>query len=192
MTMRTPLRILALGALLAGSGLMAQEAQKTWTAGASLTAALDGLKEVTHKTNGFVVDFGYNGHLGNSAVPFRASLGYQNFPGTANAAGLKQSLTSLQLAGDLFIASPWKNLQFITGLSVNKYKVKSESATVNTTDSAKGPKFGARLGLEYQFTSAWSAQLLIQMTELGTNAPKPFATTGVNPSWFQAGVKYSF
>lgn len=192
MTMRTPLRFLALGALLAGSGLMAQEAQKSWTAGASLTAALDGLKEVTHKTNGFVVDFGYNGHLGNSAVPFRASLGYQNFPGTANAAGLKQSLTSLQLAGDIFIATPWKNLQFITGLSVNQYKVKSESTTVNTTDSAKGPKFGARLGLEYQFTSAWSAQALIQMTELGTNAPKPKATTGVNPSWFQAGVKYSF
>jgi hypothetical protein len=172
--------------------LTAQEAQKTWTAGASLTAALDGLKEVTHKTNGFVVDFGYNGHLGNTAVPFRASLGYQNFPGTANAVGLKQSLTSIQLAGDIFIASGLKDLQFITGLSLNQYKVKSESATVNTTESAKGTKFGARLGLEYQFNPAWSMQLLVQMTELGTDAPKPNATTGVNPSWFQAGVKFHF
>lgn len=189
MMMRTPLRVLALGALLAGSMLTAQEAQKTWTAGASLTAALDGLKEVTHKTNGFVVDFGYNGHLGNTEVPFRASLGYQYFPGTSNTAGLKQSLTSIQLAGDIFIATPWKDLQFITGLSLNKYKVKSESATVNTTESAKGPKFGARLGLEYQFTPTWSAQMLVQMTELGTTVNK---STGINPSWFQVGAKFHF
>ena len=188
MTMRTPFRILALGAVLASSGLVAQEAQKTWTAGASLTTALDGLKEVTHKTNGFVVDFGYNGHLGSTEVPFRASLGYQIFPGS-DYTGLKQSLTSIQLAGDIFIATPWKDLQFITGLSVNRYKVKSETATLSTTDSAKGTKLGARLGLEYLFTPSWSGQLLVQMTELGTNANK---STGINPSWIQAGVKFHF
>ncbi len=189
MTMRTPLRILALGAVLAGTGLVAQEADKTWTAGASISAALDGLKDITGKTNGFVVDFGYNGHLGATTVPFRASLGYQLFPGTANASGVKQSLTSIQLAGDIFVDSPWKNLKFITGLSLNQYKVKTESATVNTTDSAKGTKFGARLGLEYQFNAAWSAQALVQITELGTDANK---STGLNPSWAQFGVKFHF
>lgn len=188
MTMRTPLRVLALGALLAGSVLSAQEAKKSWTAGASLTAALDGLKEVTHKTNGFVVDFGYNGNLGNTSVPFRASLGYQMFPGADNF-GLKQSLTSVQLAGDLFIESGLKNLSFITGLTVNKYKAKAEGFGINETESVKGVKLGARLGLEYQFNPAWSAQLMVQMTELGTNAT---ATTGINPSWIQAGVKFHF
>jgi hypothetical protein len=189
MTMRTPLRILALGAVLASSGLVAQDTSKSWTAGVSLTAALDGLKEVTHETNGFVVDFGYNGRLGNTTVPFRASLGYQIFPGSAAETGLKQSLTSIQLAGDIFISSPWKDLQFITGLSLNKYKVKSESATFSTTESVEGTKFGARLGMEYQFNPAWSAQLLVQMTELGTDSA---ASTGVNPSWLQAGVKFHF
>lgn len=190
MTMRTPLRILALGALLAGTGLMAQEADKSWTAGASLTAALDGLKDLTHKTNGFVVDFGYNGHLGATTVPFRASFGYQNFPGGAiEGSGVKQSITSIQLAGDIFIATPWKNVQFITGLSLNKYKVKTETPTLSDTQSVKGPKFGARLGVEYQFNASWSAQALVQMTELGTDAA---GTIGVNPSWIQAGVKFHF
>ncbi len=189
MMMRSTLRYLALGALLAGTSLAAQETQKTWTAGASLTSALDGLKEVTHNTTGFVVDFGYNGHLGNSTVPFRASLGYQYFPGSDHL-GVKQSLTSFQLAGDIFIASAWTDLQFITGLSINKYRVKSEVAGLgSSTDNVKGPKFGARLGLEYRFTPAWSGQLLVQMTELGTDATN---TTGINPSWIQAGAKFHF
>ena len=189
MTMQTPLRILALGTALACSGLGAQEAQKTWTAGASFTVALDSLREVTHNTNGFVEDFGYNGHLGNTDVPFRASLGYQYLPGKEDS-GLKQSLTSFQLAGDIFIPSGFKDLQFITGLSINKYKVKAEAAGLGSdTESVKGPKFGARVGLEYQFNPAWSGQLLLQMTELGTDAA---ATTGINPSWIQAGVKFHF
>jgi len=189
MTMRTPLRLLALAAALAGSGLMAQETQKAWTAGGALTFALDGLKEVTHNSNGFVLDFGYNGRLGATTVPFRASLGYQYFPGKEDT-GLKQSLTSIQLAGDIFIETPWKGLQFITGLSLQKYKVKAEATGFGSaSETVKGPKFGARLGLEYQFNPAWSGQLLVQMTELGTDAA---ATTGVNPSWLQAGVKFHF
>jgi len=189
MTMRTPLRFLALAAALAGTSLLAQQAQKPWTAGGALTFALDGLKEVTHNNNGLVLDFGYNGHLGATAIPFRASLGYQYLPGKEDG-GLKQSLTSFQLAGDIFIETPWKDLQFITGLSINRYKVKAEATGFgSTTDTVKGPKFGARLGLEYQFNSAWSGQLLLQMTELGTDAA---ATTGVNPSWIQAGVKFHF
>jgi hypothetical protein len=189
MTMRTPLRLLALGAALACSGLAAQEAQKTWTAGAGFTIALDGLRAITHHSNGGVLDFGYNGHLGNSTVPFRASLGYQYLPGTEDS-GVKQSLTSLQLAGDILIDTPWKDLQFITGLSINKYKVKSEVVDVgNNTETVKGPKFGARLGMEYKINPAWSAQLLLQMTELGTDAA---ATTGINPSWLQLGVKFHF
>ena len=135
------------------------------------------------------MDFGYNGHVGNSTVPFRASLGYQFLPGSEDN-GLKQSLTSFQLAGDIFIASPWKDLQLITGLSVNKYKVKSEAASFGSeTETVKGTKLGARLGLEYRFSPTWSGQLMVQMTELGTDAA---ATTGVNPSWIQAGAKFHF
>lgn len=189
MTMKTPLRFLALGAALTCSGLVAQETQKSWTAGASMTQALDGLKGVTHKTTGFIVDFGYNGHLGNTDVPFRASLGYQLFPGS-DYEGLKQSLTSMQLAGDIFVASPWKNLQFITGLSLNKYQVKAELAGLGSeTETVKGIKFGARVGAEYKFSPAWSGQMMLQMTELGTNAD---GSRGFNPSWIQVGVKFHF
>lgn len=188
MMMRNSLRLLALGAALACTGLAAQETQKTWSAGASCTVALDSLKNVTYNTYGYDVDFGYNGHLGNTTVPFRASVGYQYFPGTTNA-GLRQSLTSYQLAGDIFVASPWKDVQFITGLSVNRYKQENETATAKTKDNIKGTKLGARLGVEFGITPSWSAQVLLQLTEMGTNANQ---SSGINPSWVQAGVKYHF
>jgi hypothetical protein len=187
--MRIPFRALALVAALAGPALLAQDAQKPWTAGANLSFALDGLKNITHKSNGFVVDFGYTGHLGGTSVPFRTSFGYQFFPGSEEL-GLKTSLTSYQLAGDILIDTPWKNLQFITGLSLQKYHAKAEATGLgSTSENVKGTKFGARLGVEYQINSAWSAQLMVQMTELGTDAT---ATVGINPSWLQAGVKFHF
>ena len=57
-----------------------------------------------------------------------------------------------------------------------------------------GLKGGFRLGFEYSFNKSLSADVIFQQTELaGQNTSDPVQRAGgVNPSWLQVGVHYSF
>ena len=179
---------LALGAMASVIPASAQDS-KAFHVGLNVTYANDGLYNITHKYDGFGAELGYTGKLANTAVPFRTTLSFQNFAGEKFDTQ-KQSLTGVQLAGDLLINTGADRLRIITGISVNQWNLKYDpSLPPGTKDPAKGTKFGARLGLDYGFSDSWSGSFMIQVTELGTT---PGATTGVNPSWLQAGLKYHF
>lgn len=178
---------LALVALVAATPAAAEDAKSSFHVGLNGVYAMDGLHNITNKYVGFTAEVGYTGRLANTTVPFRTTLSFESFPGEA-VNGFKQSLTGIQLAGDLIIHTGSPHLDIITGISINQWNLKLDPDP-GGPDTAKGTKFGARLGLEYNFSEHWAGSFLIQATELGTT---PSASTGVNPSWFQLGAKYHF
>ncbi len=178
----------ALVALAATTPASAQDVKSSFHVGLNGTYAMDGLHNITDSYTGFTAEVGYTGHLANTSVPFRTTLSLQDFPGSS-VGGVKQSLTGVQLAGDLLVHTGWAHLDIITGISINKWNLKLSPEPLNNPDTAKGIKFGARLGLEYNFNDQWAGSLMLQATELGTT---PNADSGVNPSWFQVGIKYHF
>ncbi len=223
MTMKSFLRSASLGLVLSGLALSAQDAPKPFAVGVHMVSGLTALKDVTGNNAGAVVDFSYTGMLAKSNVPFRAGLAYNTFPGKTDDFQVKESLTAFQLFGDIVIKTGVEHLDLVTGLSVNKYhyKVDSPDASVlqgstygygSQSGTVKGLKFGARFGVAYAFTSAWSAEVMLQITELGSSdryrmdpssptrdiwdSKAKFFTgprsAGINPSWLQVGAKYHF
>jgi hypothetical protein len=173
--------ILFAGALVLGAQLSAQETTR-WDVGGALLMGLDGLKSVTGNSQGTNLQAGFNGHIANSDVPFRASLQVYTMPWNGNDPA-NTGLRDVQLAGDIFTQTPFPRLRLLAGLSLNKW-YRGESKT-----SVKGIKFGGRLGVDYELASHWTAEFTVQAAELGTDA---YATKGLNPSWAQLGVRYRF
>jgi len=177
------------------------------------------------------LDFGYSGMIAGSGVPFRATVGINYLPagtegrGTASAifgtAVEKNTLTGYYIAGDMFFDSRIvDNLKVVLGISVNKWSLEQKNGfdevlNPNTgiyslvrapgkkeTYSIAGPKFGGRIGLEYQISDSLAFDVIFQIIEVGQNrshflenddgytyvtGSKPW-----NPSWLQFGFKYSF
>ncbi len=203
MNLKSLFRTLTAGLMLGGLGLSAQEASAPFAVGLHLISGLDGLKNITNNSSGAIVDFSYQGSLAKTDVPYRAGLAFASFPGSSKD-GVKTSLTSVQLFGDIIIRTQVEHLNLITGLSLNKYSQKKTlDASADPSlglPTDKGIKFGARLGIEYAFNRSWSSELMVQMTELGVqNRPNPtsddpanIGAYGANPSWVQVGVKWHF
>jgi hypothetical protein len=164
-----------------GASLSAAEGPR-WDAGGAFLIGLDGLKSVTGNGQGTNLQVGFNGHIANSEVPFRASLQHYTMPWDGSNPA-HTGLRDLQLAGDIFTSTPFARLRLLTGISLNKWS-RGDAKT-----SVKGLKFGGRLGVDVALNPKWSAELTFQAVELGTDA---LATKGLNPSWAQLGVRYHF
>ncbi len=191
MNLKTKMMGLGLAALVA-STLSAQDA-KRWSVGLNYVVATDALKSVTNTSGAFggmTADFGWTGKLASSDVPIRLSLGVNYLPGEANTPEeVKVSLVGYYLASDIYINTGVKDLRLTTGLSLNKWRGKAEVLGFSESESVKGVKFGARLGLDYQISENWSANLTYAVSELGLNAD---STKGLNPAWVMLGAKFHF
>ena len=175
-------------ALLAPLSLQGQEVQR-FDVGGSAVWAFDGLKSVTNNSfAGYHLEAGYNGKLAATDLPFRTSFGIHIFPG-ADKVGTKTSLTGYQINGDIFTKTGIDKVRLVSGISLNRWKVKEEAAGLSTNTSVKGIKFGGRLGLDYTASAHVSCSLMIQLVELGVDAG---STKGINPSWLEFGVRYRF
>lgn len=197
--MNLNIKLMTLGlAGLAATGLQAQEASR-FDVGFGVAVAAKELKDITNSSFPAVLplDFGVNGMLAATDIPFRAALGVKVFPGKSQD-GVKNSMINYQLGGDLFIKTPVENLRLTAGLSVNKWRVKSEAMGVSTTESIKGVKLGARIGLDFVINAHWTTNFTFEVVELGTGryqyqvTPARYADQGINPSWFQLGARYRF
>lgn len=184
--------LMGLGAALAVSGGLAAQDVRNWDAGLNLVLPLQTLTAMTNQngvSGGFTAELGFNGHLGNTTVPFRTSLSINDLPGKADDQGVKMSLMNYQLAGDLFTATGVKGLSIVTGLSANKWSLKYTDPSGSAAPATKGIKFGGRIGLEYAVSPAVTLSALVQLVEFGTDAQQ---IVSYNPSWIQVGAKYHF
>lgn len=97
---------------------------------------------------------------------------------------------------DLTFATPVKGLVPYAGMNVTFYDgSKSESflAPKFSFEDSK-PKFGIRLGVEYQINATWSASVDYTFTEW-RSASKEVSIQGVNPlnpSWVGVSARYHF
>ena len=196
-----------LGGILLAAPLAGQQARPLSAHLAAFVGTED-QKKATHSTSGFGLGFAWEGVIPVSAVPFRLGLGYNYLPGKEEM-GLKTSLGAVQFTLDTFVSTPIQGLRMVIGLSLNNYHVQnSGTPPLNTVgnpvaywsiDESKGLKAGGRLGAEWRFSDRFSAELLCQVTELGTTprvlqetANQALALGPVNPSWLQVGIRYHF
>jgi len=170
--------------------------------GGAILVGLPSYKKVVNNSTGFLVDVGWETHLAKKAVPARLSLSLGAMPGK-EINGLKTSLTLFQLSGDLLLKTDIENLRGIFGLSLNKYTASlsgPESSAAMDVDhhfpfhDVDGVKGGLRFGAEYTFRSHFTAQILLQATELAgrQRTDALMRKGGLNPAWIQCGVRYSF
>lgn len=182
-------RTFALAALMAGTTLL--HAQSTrFDAGGSVVLPLDTLTAVTHHGGvaGLVVEGGYNSTLGSTGIPVRVSVSVNDLPGNQDG-DVKSSLMGYQVAGDLRVPTGWGGLTGVVGVSLNGWRWDYQDATRHDVMSMKGAKFGARFGFDCPVAPRWTAALMLQLVELGTDNQ---ATRPYNPSWIQAGLRYRF
>lgn len=161
-----------------------------------------GLSKVTHSNSGFGLNVGYNTKVYQTDVPVRISLAVNRFPGKAQN-GLTTSLTQVQLAGDLLLATGFQRLRGIAGLSLNNYSASFSGVESQTPEDVehhfpfkdtKGLKVGFKLGLEYDLAPNWRGEVAFQQTELaGKKTSDPLVRVGgLNPAWVQVGIRYDF
>ena len=170
------------------------KAQSPLSVGINLVDGLDGLKAVTGKASGFTLDFGYQGLIGSTGLPFRASLAYLAFPGSNSVdihdllsdngsqsttwkpvtkTGVNRDLTDLQLACDVYMNTGVEHLSLVTGLSVNKWHTNNEWLNLGRaedgTPHSNGPqlKLGFRAGLAYEVSKNYTIQVRYQFAALG-------------------------
>lgn len=189
MNLKNVLMGMGLAAVVCGSSLSAQEF-RGFDAGLNLTYAsgMNLKNQFTKQDLGFVVEGGYTGRLAATDVPFRLGLSINEFPGKSEN-DLKVSLMGFQVSGDLFVNTGFENLRLVTGISLNKWRSKAEAAGISETVTAKGVKFGGRMGLDYVIGNHWSASVMLQVVEYGTDK---LQTVPLNPSWLQFGAHYRF
>ena len=188
------------GVALIAAPLSAQEKPITFNVGGAYMSTFDDIQNVTHKSSAYQLSVGMTTHLLGTDVPFRVTLADNVLPGaTHGITNIKSSLNGVQLAGDVLIGSGLDNLNFVTGLSINKWSL-SNKGTEPTGEwvpqdpgaglpplppgqeyryhadnyyalkEDKGIKFGARLGMEYRFDQHWTSDLMVQVIEVGTGA----------------------
>ena len=170
--------------------------------------------KAVHNNTGFVLDAGYDLNVYHTDVPARLTLSYINMPGKVDSYGMKTSLQSVQFAGDVFLQTPIPELRGLVGLSFNRYSMSNSSTNKfpsqggvsgenwNPGDynhhypfrDCKGIKFGYRMGLEYAFSKQWSADVVLQQTELAghSNSDPLLRKGGIDPSWLQLGFHFKF
>ncbi|MDP2877249.1 MAG: hypothetical protein Q8O00_13765, partial [Holophaga sp.] len=167
--------------------------------GGGLLVGNDSLKKATNGSTGF--------HLGadytvGTQLPVRFGFTLASMPGSA-VNGLKTSLTLVQAHSDMVIETPAPALKALVGLSLNSYSMSRTG--VESTDAldvdhhfpvrdVSGIKLGLRLGMSYAFTKQLSAEVVFQQTELaGKDLEDPMVRRGgINPSWFELGVRWHF
>lgn len=213
MSIRTNhLRTLALLGSLSALPLMAGSGPAFSISGA-LVNQLDSAKAITNYQNGFSVSGAADWTVGGGYT-VRTGLALNYLPGKTWQAtgmsynGVKTNLTGLQVSSDLLIPTGRTGLNLVVGLSVQQwqYKTTKPAASVSpigadsSSGSIKGPKLGGRLGLNWRLNSKWSAELMVQQTELGNKDSSevrgyseavPYLTNE-NPGWLQLGVRYHF
>lgn len=181
--------------------------------GGAVIKQLDSARTITNYTNGFSVS-GAADWAVSAGYTVRAGLALNVLPGRTMVApgrsdnGVKTTLDGLQLFSDIHIPTGTQGLNLVVGLSVQQwqYKTSKPAASVSPigADSAsgtiKGPKLGGRIGLDWRFNAKWSAEFMIQQTELGNKdssevrgdaSVSPFLTNE-NPGWYQLGLRYHF
>lgn len=200
--------LLAVG-LLVSAPLGAQGADsKPFHVGGSLAYGFDQPYKTTNNHLAYSVELGYKVRIAGADAYFRPVLSANFFPGKEEA-GLKTSLTGLQLAGDVLIATPVKGLHSVFGISFNKWTVKNTGTeiagvTAFPITEDKGIKFGARIGLEYDVNESLAIFTTLQGIELG-RSPKELvdltspsggtnalAKGGQNVAILQFGAKFKF
>jgi len=173
----------------------------------------ESLKKVTNNATGISINAAYDIVIPGSEVPARISLAFVNIPGKATTystpttdGSLRTTLNIFQLSGDLLIATPAEGLKGIVGASLNKYSLDLEGNEDKTAANAGNPsahfpvvdasgvKVGFRLGLDYTFTKRLSGEVLFQQTELSGHQRNDTLVRrgGLNPAWFQFGIRYHF
>lgn len=163
---------------------------------------LESLKKATHASNGFYAAVDYTHRLTHAGMNVRMGAGFVSMPGSAYK-GLKTSLGATQVYGDLLIPVGDSRVQVLAGLSANTYTM-TRSGTESTDPldverhfpvrDVKGLKMGVRLGALVRLTGHWSAEVLLQQTELaGKDLHDPLVRAGgINPAWIQVGARYRF
>lgn len=177
---------------------MAQSpAPSPFTVGVNLINGLNGVTSITDKTLGASIEVGYQGILGGTQIPYRASLTYVRFPGSDTMkvrhflqddpfvavvkqhSGVDTSLSDIQVAGDIYLPLPIPRLKLITGMSLNKWHANNPWLTLGRDSSqppssqdlhSNGPeiKFGFRAGLSYDLTDRITGVLRYQWSALGS------------------------
>lgn len=167
-----------------------------------LLVGTDSLKKATNASLGYHLGADYGAHVPDTQVPVRFGVTFASMPGSGRN-GLTTSLTLAQAHGDVFIDTPSPAWKALLGLSLNRYSM-SRSGTESTVEGdvdhhfpvrdVKGLKMGLRLGVSRAFSARWSAELLFQQTELaGKDLEDPLIRRGgINPSWFEVGVRWHF
>ena len=203
----TSIKRFALPLMLLGAsmGLQAQ-AVSGWQAGAGLSLCLDSLRDYTNQSLGISLQGDYQVPLSDSksAVRFGAEVDF--FPGKARE-GRKISLEDYQIHGDVVIPLGDSKVSLVAGLSLNAW-VKQVSGpdafdpaqSNDTSGSVKRAfgKLGFRTGLEMPVTEKLTGQVLLQVTELGTDneflkdGDPVWGKSAVNPSWIGFSMRYRF
>jgi|GEM_PF-5297212 len=187
---KSTLSLLAFAALSS-----AAMAQSPFSIGVNAINGLNGVTSITGKSLAYSLEVGYQGILGGTQIPYRASLAYARFPGsdtmdvrhfvgddpfvtrTAQVTGVDTTLSNIQLAGDVYLPLPVPHLRMITGMSLNKWHSNNPWLTLgrdyNTPSQqthSNGPeiKFGFRAGLSYDLTEKVACVLRYQFSALGS------------------------
>lgn len=207
--MSNSLRSILLLASLASLAGAARAQDAPWALNAGAIGALDALKKVTGAGTGLALGLSRELRVQETAIPLRVSLNLHVLHGKAGEGELKTSLQSLQVAGDVLLETPLRGVRWVTGFSLNRYRVSNSgvpqqdpSGSFRTYWAATpdtGVKAGLRFGLHFRTSRRWSAELLYQVTELGRTPAEvasklmPSAVKGpTNPAWLQVGMGLHF
>jgi len=189
--------------LVLAAGSLSLSAQETGAFSASLAVAngTAALKEVTGASTGFSLDGAWESSA--EALPFRVGLSVSTFSVGSHSRRLGldgngdpqtdltlkgPGLTTYQLYGALRF-NLTTDLRLYLGLSANRHHLSSDLLGQGGGQFVQGTKLGTRADLEYRATPHLSVVGAFQWVELG---PGPSGNQFLNPSWFQAGVRYAF
>lgn len=188
-------------ALAAGCLPLAAQETGSFSASLNLASGTAALKEVTGASTGFALDGAWDSPA--QSLPFRVGLSVSKFSDGSHSRGLGPdangdpqadlslkgpALTTYQAYGAMRFDLA-KDLRLYAGLSANRHHLASDLLGQGGGQYVKGVKLGTRADLEYQATPRLSVVGAFQWVELG---PGPSGGQFLNPSWFQAGIRYAF
>lgn len=140
--------------LVAGSGLMAQDAR--FGLQAQIAIPQGDLKDAVDSKLGFGA--GVHGTFAFDQHAIRPRFDYTFYP-EADLSGVKTKVTSMALGADYlyFVDGKDQGVYFTAGLSAIRWKV--EVNTPFFSDSASTTKLGVAAGLGYQWTKAFGTEV---------------------------------